>query len=292
MNLQFDPKSLDLHPVKFDNPEKDGCNVSDEVILQQVAINIRRQLPQAYGHQPSKETVALVCGGPSLKTTEKQLVELAWSGVKIIAVNGASQWCIDRNLKPSGMIMLDARQFNARFVQHDVPGCRYLLAAQCHPDAFDICRDRDVTIWHCCSAGQAEADLLSDFYFKRLNPIALGTTVAIKAVQLLCLLGFQNFQIFGLDSCWLGDDHHGYAQPENDADKRLIAWLRPAGREDLWCHFECAPWMLRQAVDFQNLIHDKGDNFRVHVHGDGLIATIMRISAILGSTPLTISEEE
>jgi hypothetical protein len=285
MNKMFD----DLRPVTF-NPD-DGCNVTDDVILNQVAQNICRHLPQAYPHQSNNETVALVCGGPSLKTTEKELVEAYWAGAKVVAVNGAYQWCIDRNIRPSAMVMLDARQFNSRFVQTPVPGCRYLLAAQCHPDTFDICKDRDVMIWHCLSAGQAEVDLLSKYYFKMLNPVTQGTTVAIRAIQLLRMIGFQSFHVFGLDSCWLDDEHHGYAQPENEADKRFVTWLRPEGREDLWCHFTCAPWMMRQTMDFQDLVGKQGDNFRLHVHGNGLIAAILKISAELGSTPITILPE-
>ena len=282
MNKQFN----DLHPVTF-NPD-DGCNVSDDVILAQVAQNIRRMLPQVYPHPPNTETVALVCGGPSLKTTEKELVAAYWAGAKVVAVNGAYQWCIDRNIRPSCMVMLDARQFNSRFVITPVEGCRYLLAAQCHPDTFDICKDRDVTIWHCLSAGEAELDLLKAYYFNRLNPVTHGTTVAIRAIQLLNMLGFKSFEIFGLDSCWLGDDHHAYQQQENEADKEYITWLRPEGREDLWCQFTCAPWHMRQAHDFQNLVGSEGNNFRLNVHGDGLIAAILKISAELGSTPITI----
>ncbi len=280
-----------LQKVAFD-PEKEGCNVDDTVIMDQVALNIRRWLPQAYPHQPNTTTVALVCGGPSLAKTEKELIEAYWGGAKVIAVNGAYQWCIDRNIKPSAMIMLDARAFNARFLKTPVTGCHYLLASQCHPDAFEMCEDRDVTIWHCCSAGQPEADMLSAYYFKRFNPIPLGTTVAIKAIQLLRLLGFQTFEIFGLDSCWMGQEHHSYDQFENSNDRRLIAFLRPEDRPDLWCEFICAPWMLRQAMDFQKLIHDRGNDFRLKIHGDGLIAAIMRISAILGSTPVSVMPED
>jgi hypothetical protein len=270
-----------LHKVTF-NPE-DGCNVPDEVIIEQVKANIRRQLPQAYPHAPNEERVALVCGGPSLRTTERDLINAYWNGAKVIALNGSYQWCIDRNIRPSCMVMLDAREFNARFVATPVEKCRYLLAAQCHPVAFELCKDRDVTIWHCCSGGQPEMDLLKQYYFNRFNPITGGTTVAIRAILLLTMLGFRTFDIFGLDSCWMDDDHHGYAQPENDDDMRLKTWLRPEGREDLWCSFMCAPWMMRQAVDFQALIHEHGDKFRLNVRGKGLIAAIMRIAAELGT---------
>jgi hypothetical protein len=81
-------QSSELYPVTF-NPD-DGCNVPDEVILAQVAANIRRMLPQAFPHQPNTERLALVCGGPSLKRTELDLVEAYWDGAKVVALNGSS----------------------------------------------------------------------------------------------------------------------------------------------------------------------------------------------------------
>lgn len=288
MNIQFNPE--DLRPVTV-NPDN-KCNVSDEKILEQVAFNIRRQLPQAHPHTPNNETVALVCGGPSLAKTEKELVAAYWAGAKVVAVNGAYQWCIDRNIRPSAMTMLDARQFNSRFVETPIAGCKYFLASQCHPDAFDMCADRDVTIWHCCSGGESEYEYLKKYYFDRTFPIGDGTTVAIKSIALLTMLGFKSFDIFGFDSCWLDDTHHGYGQSENDKDGRMSVWLRPKGRDDLACRFECAPWMIQQARDFQDFIHDHGDKFRLNIRGDGLIAATMRLSAILGSAVTPEQEEK
>ena len=274
-----------FYKVSF-NPD-DGCNVSDEVIVRQVAENIRRQVPQAYRHQKNPETVALVCGGPSLAKTKDDLIEAVSEGAKVVALNGAYQWCIDNGIRPKGMVMLDARQFNARFVETPVDGCKYFLASQCHPDAFELCRDRDVMIFHCVSTGEDEYRMLKDYYFGQLVPIPIGTTVAIKAIQLLNLLGFGRFDIFGFDSCWLGDEHHAYPQSENDLDKYMPVWLTPEGHPELAEKFFCAPWMMRQAQDFQKLVHDRGDEFELSVRGDGLIAATLRLSALVGATTVT-----
>ena len=144
MNVVLDPSKL--REIEFDP----NCrvNTTDEVLLAQISANIRRGLPQARPYQPNNFTAVLVAGGPSLKMTEKDLVKAAWSGGKVIAVNGAYQWCIDRNIKPSAMVMMDAREFNSRFVETPVEGCHYLLASQCHPRAFELCEGRQTTIWH------------------------------------------------------------------------------------------------------------------------------------------------
>ena len=260
-----------------------NLNVSNEEVANQVALNIRRQLPQAQPHAPNQYTVALVCGGPSLAKTERELVKAAWGGAKVVCVNGSYRWCVERNIKPSAVVMLDAREFNARFLEPNVEGCRYLLASQCHPEAFEMTADRDVTIWHACSTGQSELDMLNEYYFGRCFPITIGTTVSIRAISLLRMLGFQSFDIFGLDSCWMDQDHHAYDQRENDKDHRIPVWLRPDGRDDMTRQFFCAPWMMKQAEDFQQLIRERGNDFRLSVRGDGLIATIMRFAAEIGS---------
>ena len=275
--IQFDPNA--------------GMNTTDEVLLAQVNHSIRLGLPQAQPWQINPATALLVCGGASLAQTERELVDAYWKGGKIVTVNGAYQWCIDRNLKPSAAIMLDAREFNSRFLETPVEGCRYLLASQCHPKTFEVCAGRDVTLWHACSAGDKEVDLLCEFYFQKRDengqftnrrtvyPVTLGTTVGIRAVSLLRMMGFASQDIWGLDSCWIDGNHHAYSQPENNRDGRRPVWLRPPGRDDKALRFECAPWHMKQAQDFQQLIRERGDLFRLNVRGPGLIASMMRTGA-------------
>lgn len=256
-----------------------GCNTPDDVILAQVATNIRRGLPQVQPHDVNPATALLVCGGPSLALTEQELVRAYWRGGKIVTCNAAYEWCIAHNLKPSAAVMLDARAFNSRFVSTPVDGCKYLLASQCHADTFEMCRDREVLIWHACSAGDPEVALLKDYYFERTHPVTLGTTVGVRAISLLRMLGFTRIEIFGLDSCWLDNAHHAYPQPENRGDLRIPVWLRPDERDDKAQRFECAPWHLKQAEDFMKLVRERGDLFQLNAHGPGLIASILRTGA-------------
>lgn len=273
--LKFEPEKT----VKIELATDGGCNTPDDVIIEQVRENITRGLPQVFPHQPNPFTAILVCGGPSLAETEKELVKAVWEGGKIVAVNGAYQWCIERNLKPSAAVMLDARDFNSRFIAEPVDGCKYILASQCHAKTFELCEGREAVIWHACSAGEPELQLLKQYYFDAVYPVTLGTTVGIRAISLMRMLGFHSFEIFGLDSCWLDNRHHGYDQAENNKDGNIPVWLRPEGRDDKAQRFICAPWHVKQCEDFQNLIRERGDLFRLNVHGRGLIAAVMRTGA-------------
>lgn len=256
-------------------------NMPDEIILDQISINIRRGLPQARPYAPNSDVAIIVAGGPSLNSMEKKIVEAQWKGGKIIALNGAYNWCIDHNIRPSAMIMLDAREFNSRFVEIPVEGCHYLIAAQAHPKAFDLCRGRDVTIWHAISIEEKELELLDKFYFGKDHyfPVTMGTTVGMRAISMMRMLGYLRMEIFGLDSCILEDEHHAYAQAENDGEEIIPIWLRPEGRDDLAKRFLCMPWMAKQAYDFIDLVKDRGEMLQLQVHGPGLIAEMLRTGA-------------
>src|ERR1051326_275865 len=77
---------------------KGGCNTTDEELLAHVNHNIRLGLRQVKPHQINPNLAILVCGGPSLEQTEEALVRAYWAGGKIIAVNGAYKWCIEKNI--------------------------------------------------------------------------------------------------------------------------------------------------------------------------------------------------
>ena len=272
--VAFDPSRL--HRIEHIG----GINTSEDTIRSQVMENTKRQLPQVQPYAPNGMTALLVCGGPSLVETEQELVEAYWAGGKVVCVNGTYNWCIERNIKPSAVVLLDAREWNKRFIERAIPDCKYLIASQCHPAVFDLCADRDTWIWHACSGGDEEHAMINEHYFGRSYPVTLGTTVGIRAISMLRMLGWSRADIFGLDSCWLNDRHHAYEQPENP-DKRFRVWLRPRDRDDKAQSFECAPWHAKQAQDFMELVKARGSLLNLNVRGTGLIASMLRTSADL-----------
>lgn len=254
-----------------------SLNVSDDVIVSNIRMALRRQLPQVWPHQPNGQTVCLVGGGWSLHETFDTLRELHWKGAKLVGLNGASRWLTERNLRPSAQVILDARPFNARFVE-PVPDCRYFLASQCAPETFDAAEDAgEVLLWHAWSTGMdAEKELLDRHYLNRWQPIPGTCCVAFRAVMLLRLLGFRRIHVFGVDSCYRDDGrHHAYDQPENVGEARTR--IRAAGRE-----FIVSGWQLAQAVQFLNLAKEMGErriDLDLAFYGDGLITHLVETGA-------------
>ena len=244
-----------------------GVNEDKDKIRDNIKNNIQRGLPQVEPYETQwDKVVGIALGGPTLKETFPDLLEKRRDGMPVISINGSHKYCIDNGLTPSGMIMLDSREFNNRFVYPLVDDCKYFISSQCHPSVFENLRGNKVWIWHC--AGDDNFDLLQKPYGEKYYPIMGGATVALRAVHLLRMLGFHKFEMHGFDSCIIGD-HHAYKQSENDDEEVLDVVV--SGKE-----FRCTAAHYHQAKEFVDMISKTGEHYDLAIHGDGLISHIIK----------------
>jgi len=273
-------ESADLLKVIEGLEIQGSINTTDDVIREHIAHSIRLGYPQIKPQGVQMDRVCLVGGGPSLEDTFDELKDLYFSGAKVVTVNGAYRWCLEHNIRPSAQIVLDARAENARFVNPAIPQCRYLVASQCHRDTWTAVEGRhDVWIWHAAGADSPHRELLDAYYCGRWAQMPGGTTVIVRALLLLRLIGYVRFDLFGVDSCFMGTKHHAYAQPENDGDKPAVFTVQPTGHPELARNFVCAGWHVKQLECFLQTIRLYGDKFKIRVHGDGLLAYALSASA-------------
>lgn len=279
---------LDLHVLDGIDLRGGSVNTTDDELRAHIAHSIRLGFPQARPQEIQRDHVLLVGGGPSLAETEQELVDLYFAGAKVFTLNGGYHWCLERHIRPSAQLVVDAREGNGRFLTPAVPQCRYLVASQCHPTTWAVVNDgRDhVWIWHATSPDGEFKDLLDAYYFGHWAGIGGGTTVAMRALALLRTMGYVRFDLFGIDSCWLGDQHHAVSQPENDRDARIPFRVWPSGQPGRAREFILAPWHAKQLEDFLQLIRLAGDQFLLQIHGDGLLAFALRQAAAIEYEPV------
>lgn len=256
-------------------------NTSDAVLAANIRHSIRLGYPQLRPQAVQPERVCLVGGGPSLSETLPELLDLYFAGAKVVTVNGAYHWCLARNIKPSAQIVLDARPDNARFVLPAVPGCKYLVASQCAPQTWAAVDGRpDVWIWHAAAQDNPILKPILDAYYAgHWMPSPGGTTVVMRALTILRATGFLRFDLFGVDSCVMGDTHHAYQQPENDGEQVVPVTVAPTGHQELARTFQCTAWHIKQLECFLQTVRLFGDAFVLNVHGDGMLAFALHSSA-------------
>lgn len=246
-----------------------ASNVEINHLCRNVRENASRGLEQCTPHAKTNDRLVLLGGGPSLADYEHDIRQKADAGVPIICTNGTYNWSLDHGITPNGLVVVDARPHNVKFVKDVLPTCKYLFASQCHPSLFDAVPANQTWIWHSQSTSEVDAVLDEVYGDEHWYAVPGGLTVTLRAMSLLRMLGWWKMDVYGFDSCLREDEHHAYPQSENEG---LYPVKVTVGKRQFQCH----PWMALQAKDFQKQWAVQKGDIHLNVHGDGLIAHLVR----------------
>lgn len=257
------------------------CNIAHDVLYANIQATIDRGHEILYPQQPHGNAALLVGGGPSARHDVDEIRKRQSEGAHIFALNGAGLWLQGLGITPDAVIVLDARAHNARFISGLESSVVLLLASQCDPAIFEAGKWHRIIAWHPSMNGH------SGVIEKRPTVLIGGsTTVGMRALRIVHVLGFREVHLFGYDSSYDANRGHAYPQPENDADG--LRECEVAGRK-----FYAPAWMIRQADDFQLIAQGlMAEGMALHVHGDGLLPTIARQIVIdTADGPMPIDHE-
>lgn len=244
-------------------------NSTMEKVRANVEFNLSQGWKQVTPHSTNDTEVMILGNGPSLGRSLDEIRQLKAAGVKIITLNGAYQFCRQNDLLPVNQVVVDARAFNDRFTHPVEEGCNYFIASQCDPSVLEGLPKERTYLWH--TTAESIKDIL-DQHNEVSWGIPGGSTVLLRAIPLFRMLGFAKFHLFGCDSCCDDDGtHHTTLQPENNTTPFPVI---VGGRT-----FQCHPDQFSQAQEFMDLIKVMGNVIELEVHGDGLLAWILRTGA-------------
>lgn len=255
-------------------------NTDNETIIANMAENAKLGLSQVVPHESQEQTVMLLAGGPSLNDFEDEIIKQRGEGMPLITTNGTYNWAIERGMSPSLQLVIDAREFNKRFLRPVVDDCKYVLASQCHPESFKgLPKDRTM-MWQ-VSLSDELLPHIKEHYGKMYEdwyPCPGGSTATLRALCLLRMLGFHKIIVYGLDSCYLDDKpHHAYPQTENDEDKTIDITI--GGGTSKEKTFRMAPWMAYQLKDFEQMCPRVLSDCQLQIKGPGAIAYLIESNA-------------
>lgn len=247
-----------FHPIL--NIPDTQCNETDETLAANVAKRLDSDLPRLHrlpGYGKFKPgPLALVAGGPSLNKTLDELREIP---TKMVC-GSAHDHLVSLGIIPDYAVVCDADAITVNWLKNPVPSCKYLIASCCHDNLFNRLEGFDVTIWN--NAG-------IDFSNFRGEPVIQGgCTVTLRAMNVALVLGYLDLHFFGFDSSFENEDH-AY---EAHADDRTPIEVQVGGKRV----FKTTNTWLIQALHFQEQLRHTGWMFTPTVHGDGLIAEIMK----------------
>ena len=267
----------------MEGPCTSHFSLPEEVIKDQIRINMRRDLPRFhkrtdYGKHKGKP-VAIVGGGPSLKHTLDELCGFT----DIMVCGSAHDYVVSQGIKPKYAVVCSARhdpgELPSDFIKNPVSSCEYLLASCCHPAVFDALAGQNVTMWHSYAAFEHEL-------YDKEPLVQGGSSVVLRALPIAILLGYYEMHFFGFDSCFeTPEENHAYDAGAHSLEHELtkVRIALPGDDPEKAREFLTHVAWLVQARDFQEMCKGMGHLFHPVIHGDGMIAEIMRQAAILQS---------
>lgn len=247
-----------FHPIL--NIPDTQCAEPDEVLARNVAKRLDSDLPRLH-HLPGygkfkPGPLAIVAGGPSLNKTLDDLCEI---GPKMVC-GSAHDHLVSLGIVPDYAVICEPDAIAVNYLKNPVPSCKYLIASSCHDNLFERLEGFDVTIWN--SAG------IDPSNFRGEPMIQGGCTVTLRALNIAIVLGHLNLHFFGLDSSF---EDAGHAYEANWEDQTPIE-VQVGGKRV----FKTTKAWLAQALHFQEQLKQTGWMFEPTIHGDGLIAEIVK----------------
>ena len=257
-------ENLDIKSKYAATPEEHLANVQAAIAL---------GLPSLQKGDLTNEPIAVVCSGPSLKATRREIRYFN----KILTCSGAHEYLLRFGIVPTWHMEGDPRKHKAVFVKHPHKRVQYLIASSCHPQMFENLKGYDVRVWH--SLMKAEHLLTMDHYPSGDWVLTGGTNVGMRALVVARLLGFTNVHVFGMD-CSAGDSFHTGDHP-NEPPKNKYETVKVGDRE-----FQTTKLFLCYAKQFFHEIIQLPD---VHftMHGDGLLQAL---TALKMSDPVQLKD--
>lgn len=241
------------------------------VVESHIRQNIARLLPRLtdhaeFGQWKDGAPIAIVGGGPSLPVTFDELRKFS----TIMACGSVHDFLIDNGIMPTYAVACEPNPNPGDtvidFIRKPRKSCEYLMASSCPPDTFEKLSDYDVTLWH-LDGGVDES------VFNGELVMGGGCTVTLRAIPICFALGYQNLHFFGFDSSFHDSDH---AYPAGDHDLGKSHRVRVGGEQGR--EFRTTWAWVAQAEQFQDIIRENRTKIQATVHGDGMIAEIVRIA--------------
>ena len=231
--------------------------------LENIAVNIRTVQKRVKVPLPANEhSVQLVCFGPSLRRT--------WGLIDttkpIVTVSGAHDFLRERGIIPTYHVEFDWRAHKALHIT-DPKETVFWLASCCHPDVIN--KVPDPSLWH------AEQSLEEVEFIKEREGSAFfipgGSSVGLRAIELLYARGCRHFEIHGMDSSF--DDDAEWAGPHYGKSRliRDVIDVVAGGKS-----FKTSVAFLNYAGQF-SVCRRLHPDVTFNLHGEGFLQTVNKM---------------
>lgn len=199
-------KTLDIN-----NLPKVGYCISETLRDEQIKINLTKVKSRVIPiDETTDEPIAIVCFGPSLNKTWKQLKKFK----KIMTCSGAHKFLLEKGIVPTYHCDLEPREHKIKLIGEPQKETEYLIASTVHPKYLDALSGFNVKLWHIFATSEEGQRVLPRGEWA----ITGGSSIGLRCMTLARFLGYKNLHIFGMDGSFGESGTHTTEHPNAPKD--------------------------------------------------------------------------
>jgi hypothetical protein len=172
------------------------------------------------GKKITKEPIALVCFGPSLKKTWHHIKKYKY----VMSCSGSHKFLVDRKIIPDYHVEVDPRAHKIKLIGDKInKKTKFLMASCVHPDVLKHLDEAggNIVLWHTYSGEKREK--LPNCYPVGEWVSTGGANVGLRAMVLARMLGYKTIHMYGMDGSFApGKNSHAAYHP-NQQKKHIWA---------------------------------------------------------------------
>lgn len=191
-------------------------------------------------------------------------------GEFIVAVKHAYEKMVPMGFSPDAIVLLDPRPHVYNFVENVDKTIIYLVASMVDPKVTRHLVDSGAIVMGYHAPVGADEHI----YYPEGSPlISKGTSASIRGIELMQVLGFENFDLYGYDLCYFQKPDLKEKLP-NGSEKYIEMDVSVTDGEKnfvrtLWTKLE----FVSQIQEFEKFYLK---DYNIKVHGDGVLAWMRR----------------
>lgn len=262
----------DLQPVQYEIQAIIDWDVWKRDCIPRLKYASKLEIPHLPQLLPHTGKCAIVGAGPSVRGYVDQIkaIKEAHEFNTVMTVNGAHEWLIGHGIKPKIHVIFENDLKDVRTALGGEPeeGIAYYICSHCSQGIFKQLEGYHRVLWHAFCPPQSYQQAIAR-YFRGEFMIGGGYATFFRTLSIAMILGYCDFELFGLDSSFEGSSHlDGYAIA--DREPQVSVFGADPTHQRLK-RFKTQGGLAFQASEFIEFCRAHQADLRLRIHGDGLL---------------------